>query len=56
MKLNYLRSKMKRKYRITTNSNHTFSISKNHLNRAFTPTTLNEVWVSDITYVRTAQG
>ena len=56
MKLNYLRSKVKRKHRITTDSNHKFSISKNHLNRAFTPATLNEVWVSDITYVRTAQG
>ena len=56
MKLNYLRSKVKRKYRITTDSNHKFSISKNHLNREFTPATLNEVWVSDITYVRTAQG
>lgn len=56
MKLNYLRSKMKRKYRITTDSNHSFSISKNYLNREFTPATLNEVWVSDITYVRTEQG
>lgn len=56
MKLNYLRSKVKRKYRVTTDSNHKFFISKNHLNREFTPATLNEVWVSDITYVRTAQG
>mgnify|MGYP006077798955 CR=1 FL=1 len=56
MKLNYLRSMMKRKDRVTTNSNHTFSISKNHLNRAFISATLNEVWVSDITYMRTAQG
>jgi len=56
MKLNYLRSKVKRKYRATTDSNHKFLISKNHLNREFTPATLNEVWVSDITYVRTAQG
>lgn len=56
MRLNYLRSKMKRQYRITTDSKHSFSISKNHLNRNFTPKTLNEVWVSDITYVRTAQG
>ena len=54
MKLNYLRSKVKRKYRVTTDSNHKFFISKNHLNREFTPATLNEVWVSDITYVRTA--
>jgi len=56
MRLNGLRSKVKRKYKITTDSNHSYSISKNHLNREFTPDSLNEVWVSDITYVRTAQG
>ena len=56
MKLNYLRSKVKRKYRVTTDSNYKFFISKNHLNREFIPATLNGVWVSDITYVRTGRG
>jgi len=56
MRLNGLRSKVKRKYKITTDSNHSYSISRNYLNREFKPDSLNEVWVSDITYVRTAQG
>lgn len=56
MRLNGIRSKVKRKYKVTTDSNHSYAISDNHLNRNFSPTALNEVWVSDITYVRTAQG
>jgi putative transposase len=56
MRLNGIRSKVKRKYKVTTDSNHSYAISKNHLNRNFKPTALNKVWVSDITYVRTAQG
>ncbi len=56
MKLNGLRSKIKKKYKVTTNSNHSYFISDNHLNRNFTPDSLNKVWVSDITYIKTAQG
>ena len=56
MRLNGIRSKVKRKYKVTTDSNHSYAISENHLNRNFKPTALNKVWVSDITYVRTAQG
>ena len=32
MRFNGLRSKVKKKYRVTTNSNHMYSISENHLN------------------------
>lgn len=56
MRLNGLRSKLKRKFKVTTDSNHNYPISKNYLNRAFKTSSLNEVWVSDITYVRTTQG
>ena len=41
---------------MTTDSNHRYSISKNHLSRNFKPNALNETWVSDITYIRTGQG
>ena len=51
-----LRSKIKRRFRVTTNSNHGYSISENHLCRNFKPKTLNETWVSDITYIKTDQG
>ena len=51
-----LRSKIKRRFRVTTNSNHGYSISENHLSRNFKPKTLNQTWVSDITYIKTGQG
>jgi putative transposase len=56
MRANGIRSKVKRKFKITTDSNHSYPISPNILNRAFTPKSLNEAWVSDITYIRTKEG
>ena len=44
-----LRSKIKGRFKVTTDSNHGYSISKNHLSRNFKPNVLNETWVSDIT-------
>jgi putative transposase len=56
MKQAGLTSKVKRKYRVTTDSNHSYPIVQNHLNRNFTPSAPNQSWVSDITYIRTKQG
>jgi len=53
MRLNNLKSKVRKTYRVTTNSNHIHAISDNHLDRNFKPNALNEAWVSDITYIRT---
>jgi transposase InsO family protein len=47
-----LRSVLKRKFVVTTDSNHTFSIANNELNRDFSSLKLGEKWVSDITYIR----
>ena len=48
-----LRSILSRKFRVvTTDSNHTFPISENLLNRDFTSNCLGEKWVSDITYIK----
>ena len=47
-----LRSVLKRKFVITTDSNHVFPIAENVLNRNFTSNILGEKWVSDITYIR----
>ena len=52
MKEQGLKSILKRKYVITTNSNHSFPIAKNELDRNFTSSKLGEKWVSDITYIR----
>ena len=47
-----LKSVLKRKFVITTNSNHNHLISDNLLNRDFTSLKLGQKWVSDITYIR----
>jgi len=51
-----LRSKIKRKYKVTTDSSHNYPINPNLLGQNFLTTRSNQVWVSDITYVKTAQG
>lgn len=48
--------KVKRKYRVTTQSTHDLPVAQNVLNRAFNPAHQNQTWVSDITYVWTVQG
>lgn len=51
-----LRTKTKRKYRVTTNSKHNFPVAQNLLNRQFAVDHPNLVWLSDITYIRTTEG
>ena len=50
-----LRSRQKRKFTTTTNSNHKEPVAPNLLNRNFNPTAPNMVWVTDITYIRVGQ-
>jgi len=47
-------ARAKRKYVLTTDSNHNFNVPKNILNRQFQVNQINKVWVSDITYIRVA--
>ena len=51
-----LRSKIARKYKHTTDSNHRLLTAPNFLDRQFTVTQPNNVWTTDITYIRTKQG
>jgi len=51
-----LRSKVRRKYRVTTDSKHHFVVSPNLLERNFTAEAPDRVWVSDITYLATGTG
>jgi transposase InsO family protein len=48
--------KYKKKFRVTTDSKHTYPVADNLLNRDFTPNRVVRAWVSDITYIRTRQG
>lgn len=47
-----LKSVLKRKFVITTNSKHSFPIANNLLDRNFHDSELGKKWVSDITYIR----
>jgi len=51
-----LRCKQVKKFRTTTDSNHTLPVAENLLNQQFQASVPNEVWVSDITYVPTEEG
>jgi transposase InsO family protein len=51
-----LRSKVKRKYRVTTDSRHSYPVAPNILNREFTVSSPNRVWTSDITYLPSRNG
>lgn len=46
----------KKKYKVTTNSNHKQPVFENVLNRQFQVTEPNRAWVSDMTYIRTHEG
>nr|WP_197432960.1 IS3 family transposase [Janthinobacterium sp. B9-8] len=50
-----IRCIQKRKFKATTNSNHTLPVADNLLNQEFKPTEPNQVWVSDITYSTPSQ-
>ena len=57
MKDQGIRSKTSKKFRIsTTDSRHPHPIAKNHLAQDFQTTKINEVWLTDITYIATGEG
>ena len=56
MRKDGLYSKTKRKFRVTTDSNHKQPVAANILNREFNPARPNQAWVCDITYIWTTEG
>lgn len=56
MRLMNIRAKTVKKFKVTTDSNHTEPIAPNLLDQNFSADIPNEVWTSDITYVRTGSG
>ena len=49
-------SKHKRKFRVTTDSEHRFPVAENHLNREFKAEAPDRKWVTDITHIPTKEG
>jgi len=56
MRLAGIAVKKKRRYKITTQSNHRYPASPNLIQRCFQTERPNMVWVSDITYIKTMEG
>ena len=51
-----LKTRYPKRFRVTTDSQHTYKIADNVLNRHFDPVAPNQVWCSDITYLWTNEG
>jgi putative transposase len=51
-----LKARRRKKYRITTDSDHSFPVADNLLERDFFCSSPNQVWASDITYIWTQEG
>ena len=56
MRKENLRSIIRKKYKVTTNSKHRYPVVENRLMQNFLVHSQNEVWVSDITYISTKEG
>ncbi len=56
MRENDIQCKQRRRYKVTTNSQHKLPIAENILDRNFTVLEQNKVWVADITYLWTLEG
>ena len=56
MRTHGLRARQPRRFRTTTDSQHTLPVAPNVLARRFTVTAPNTVWVSDLTYLWTGEG
>ncbi len=51
-----IQSKIRKKYKITTDSSHKYAVAENLLSRNFHVEEIATAWVSDITYISTHQG
>ncbi len=56
MRQQQLRSKRRRRYRVTTNADHRWPVAANLLRRDFSACAPNRKWSADITHIRTRKG
>lgn len=51
-----LRSKARKKFKVTTDSKHSFELAENLLQRDFSAVGLSQKWAGDITFIKTGSG
>jgi putative transposase len=56
MRQNGIASLIRKRYKVTTNSDHELPVAEDLVRRDFTATAPNKLWVSDITYIWTWEG
>ena len=56
MKSHQIAANRKRKFVVTTDSNHDLPVAENKLSQDFTASNPNQKWVTDITYIWTTEG
>ncbi|CAN5742487.1 hypothetical protein BH11MYX4_BH11MYX4_02600 [soil metagenome] len=56
MRENGIVGRLKRRFRVTTDSNHPNPIAPNLVARDFAPEAPNKVWAGDVTYIATSEG
>jgi putative transposase len=56
MKLHGIKAKTKRRFKVTTDSNHSLPVAPDLLQRDFSPARPDQVWTTDITYIWTDEG
>jgi transposase InsO family protein len=56
MRAEGLSARARRRFRVTTDSQHAWSVPANLVRRQFRPAAPNHVWAADITYLETAEG
>ena len=56
MKINDIRSKISRKFKVKGNAKHNYPLAQNLVNQNFCAAMPNELWLSDISYIKTQEG
>jgi transposase InsO family protein len=56
MRVNSIASLTRKRFKLTTRSDHTLPVAEDLVGRDFTATAPNQLWVSDITYIWTWEG
>lgn len=56
MKIQGITARAKKRFRVTTNSNHSLPVAPNLVEMQFNPEKKNSLWTTDITYIWTREG